>query len=144
MNRASPQMRRFANRLIEYEATGAKSVEATSATFRAADKLHHHLVALTGNNGFRALSSRALALASLEVSRLSAVHVRADGTLAGLGALHAQLEPAEFRDCEVVLIAHLLELLVAFIGANLAASIVKEAWPQISLTDMNFGNGDIK
>ena len=94
-----------------------------------------------GNGGFRALLSRALALANAEVPWLRAVHVKADGTLEGLEALHAQLDPAEFLEGRVVLLAQLLGLLVAFIGPSLTLRLVGEIWPQISLNDLDFGNG---
>ena len=67
-----------------------------------------------GNGGFRALLSRALVLASAEVSRLRAVHVNARGTLEGLEALHAQIASAEFIDGKIVLLIELLALLATF------------------------------
>ena len=136
-------MRDFAERLIAYETHRDKSSEAkTPAAFHVADKLRPHLATLMGNDGFRALLSRALALASEDVPWLRAVHVKADGTLEGLEELHAQLDPADFLEGRVILLTQLLGLLASFIGPGLTSRLVGEIWPQISLKDLDSGNGD--
>ena len=56
--------------------------------------------------------------------------------------LHAQLDPDEFSEGGVVLLAQLLGLLVAFIGENLTLRLVREVWPKVPLDDLDFGNGD--
>ena len=142
MNRTTPGMRDFAKRLIAYETSGNKSSETkTPAAFYVSDKLRPHLVTLMGNVGFGALLSRALALANSEVRWLSAVHVKADGSLEGLEGLHAQLDPDEFFEGKVVLLAQLLGLLVAFIGESLTLRLVREVWPKVPLNDLDLGNG---
>jgi hypothetical protein len=108
------------------------------------DRLRPHLATLMGIGGFRALLARALVLASAEVSWLRAVQVNADGTLEGLAAPHARLEPAQFREGRVVLLAQLLGLLVAFIGPSLTSRLVGEIWPQLAADNVDFGNGDGK
>jgi hypothetical protein len=45
-----------------------------------------------------------------------------------------QLDPAEFLKCRVVLLAHLFELLVRFIGPTLALRKIGEIWPNIRST----------
>jgi hypothetical protein len=142
MNRATPQMRSIAKRLMAYEASRREASKV--AAFHAVDKLRPHLAALMGNGGFRALLSRALVLATAEVSWLRAVHVEADGALQGLEALHARLEPAEVFEGKVVLLAQLLGLLVAFIGTSLTSRLVSRIWPQISLNDRDFGGDNEK
>jgi hypothetical protein len=143
MNRASPQMRNFAKRLIAYEAGGRKASETrTPSAFHVCDKLRPPLATLMGNGGFRALFSRALVLANAEVPWLRAVHVKADGSLEGLEELHAQLDPAEYSEGRIVLLAQLLGLLAAFIGENLTLRLLREVWPKIPLNDLDFGNGD--
>jgi hypothetical protein len=92
-----------------------------------------------GNGGFSALLSRALMLATAEVSWLCAVHVKADGTLDGWEASHGQLAPAEFLEGSVVLLTQLLGLLVVLIGPGLTARMVDEVWPEISSGDADFG-----
>ena len=135
-------MRDFAKRLIAYETRESRYSEAkASAAFHVADKLRPHLATLMGNGGFRALLSRALALGNEEVPWLRAVHVKADGTLEGLEALHAQVDPPEFLEGGVVLLAQLLGLLVAFIGPGLTLRLVGEIWPQFPLSALDFGNG---
>jgi hypothetical protein len=144
MSQATPQMRRFAQRLIAYEARLANrsSEAAGQAIFHVIDKLRPQLVNLMGNAGFRALLSRALALANEEVRWLRAMHVKADGALEGLNELHTQVDPVEYIEGKVVLLAQLLGLLVALIGPGLTSSLVGEIWPKIPLRDLDFVTGE--
>ena len=135
-------MRDFAERLIAYETKGNKSSKTIPAAFLVGEKLRLHLTALMGNVGFRALLSRALALANAEVPWLQAVHVKADGSFGGLDELGAQAGPEKIAEGSVVLLAQLLGLLVAFIGASLTLRLVREIWPKIPLNDLDFGNGE--
>jgi hypothetical protein len=138
-------MRSIAQLLIKYEIAAKDSPETKgAATIRATERLRPHLATLMGNGGFRALLARALALAGAEVAWLRAVHVKADGTLEGLEALHAQLKPADFLEGRVVLLAQLLGLLVAFIGPRLTSRLMGEVWPQLSAENVDFGDGDAK
>ena len=133
-------MRNLAKELIGYEASRHNFSEAVASDdFHVTDKLRPHLANLMGKGGFRALLSRALVLAKAEVSWLGAVRVKADGTLDGVDQLHSQIDPAEFLEGKVVLLAQLFGLLVAFIGLNLASHIVSEIWPGISFKDGKFG-----
>jgi hypothetical protein len=135
-------MRDFAKRLMAYETGGNKSSETRpSSAFHVGDKLRPHLAALMGNGGFQVLLARALVLASTEVPWLRAVQVKTDGTLEGLEELHGQVGPGEFFEGRVVLLAQLLELLVAFIGEKLTLLLVREAWPRVPLNDSDIGNG---
>jgi hypothetical protein len=143
VNPATPQMRSIAQRLIAYETQGKRSSETTdTSTFRVIDRLRPQLATLMGHGGFRALLARALALASAEVSWLREVQVKADGALEGLATHHASLEPAEFREGRMVLLAQLLGLLVAFIGPALTSRLMGEIWPQLAADNVDFGNGD--
>jgi hypothetical protein len=144
MNRATAEIRNLAKELIGYEASRHKFSKAGALdAFHVTDKLRPHLANLMGIGGFRALLSRALVLAKAEVSWLGAVRVKADGTLDGVDQLHSQIDPAEFLEGKVVLLAQLFGLLVAFIGLNLASHIVSEIWPGISFKDGKFGgSGD--
>jgi len=130
-NRATSKLRSLAKSLVVYEtqrnnSSGAKSPPVLDVT----EKLRPHLANLMGNGGFRALLSRALVLASGEVSWLRAVQVNARGTLEGLEALHAQIASAEFIEGEIVLLIELLALLEAFIGPALTSRLVGEIRPQ--------------
>jgi len=143
MSRATPKMRDFAERLIAYETKENKSAGTKPpVAFIVGEKLRPHLATLMGNTGFRALISRALALANAEVPCLRAVQVKADGALEGLGELEAKVDPKKMADGRVVLVAHLLGLLVAFIGEDLTLRLVCEIWPKLSLDDLDFCKGD--
>jgi len=131
-------MRNFARRLIVCEANGSKSIHTNAPeAFNVCEKLRPQLVTLMGNGGFGALLSRALALASVEVPWLRAVHVKPDGALGGLEKLPAQLDLDKFFEGRVVLLAQLFGLLVAFIGENLTLRLVREVWPKAPLNDLN-------
>jgi len=134
-------MRSIAQRLIRYETQGKGSSEtAGMATFGVIDRLRPQLATLLGYGGFRALLARALALASAEVSWLGEVQVKADGTLEGSATRQARLKPADFREGQVVVLAQLLGLLVAFIGPALTSRLMGEIWPQLALDNVDFGN----
>lgn len=132
-------MRSIAKQLMASEALGDTSAEADQpAAFRATDKLRPHLSMLMGRGGFQALLTRALMLATAEVPSLTAVQVVADGELDGLATAHSSLEAADFAEGEVVLLAQLLGLLVAFIGPALTLRLINQIWPQLSLDDADF------
>lgn len=95
-----------------------------------------------GNVGVSALQSRALALANRQFPWLRAVHIKADGGFGGLDAVDAQVDPREFFEGCVVLFAHLLGLLEAFIGVDLTLRLVGEAWPELPLNDLDFATGE--
>jgi hypothetical protein len=138
-----PPMRDFAERLIACETRENKSsATRTPAAFPVCEKLRPHLATLMGNTGFRALLSRALARAEADVPSLRAMQVKADGSLARLGEVEAQLDPEELAEGSVVLVAQLLELLAAFIGEHLMRRIVCDVWPKLALSDLGFGKGD--
>jgi hypothetical protein len=123
---------------------GNDSAIIDTATFQVTNRLRPHLATLMGNGGFRALLTRALVLASAEVSWLRAVHVNGDGMLEGLETAHARLKPGQFREGQVVLLAQLLGLLVAFIGPGLTSRLIAEIWPQLAADNVDFGNGGNK
>lgn len=133
-------MRSIAKQLMASETLRNTSAEADQpAAFRATDKLRPHLSMLMGRGGFQALLARALVLAAAEAPWLTAVQVVADGELDGLATAHAKLGVAEFSEGEVVLLAQLLGLLVAFIGPALTLRLINQIWPQLSFDDADFG-----
>lgn len=139
MSRATPKMRDLAARIIADEAKGKKSSGARAAPpFFPGEKLRPNLATLVGNVGFRSLLSRALALAGEEVPWLRAVHVKADGLLEGLEELAAKMDPKQFAEGTLVLLAQLLGLLVAFIGEILTVQLLLEVWPKASLHNFEF------
>jgi hypothetical protein len=132
-------MRNFAKCLIAYETLENKSSGTeTPAGFPVCEKLRLHLATFMGKTGFHTLLSRSLALSTAEVPWLCAVRAKADDSLKGVEELHAQLDPEEFSEGEVVLLAQLLGLLVAFIGEKLTVRLVREVWPRVPLNDLDF------
>jgi hypothetical protein len=133
-------MRDLAERLIAYETGENKSSGAKTPTaYSVCDKLRPNLATLMGNTGIHALISRALARAKAEVPSLRAIQVKADGSLAGVDKLGVQANPEELARGSLVLVAQLLGLLVAFIGEELTLQLVREAWPKLSLKELEFG-----
>ena len=125
MNRATPKLRIYAERLIAYEMSrNASSKSKTTAAFVVIETLSPHFGALMGAAGFRALISRALALADAEVAWLRELHVREDGSFEGLNELEAQASPEEISNAGIVLLARLLGLLVTFIGEDLTLQLL--------------------
>jgi hypothetical protein len=137
------QMRRFARRLMADETHPRRrsSDGAREPTFQVIDELRPQLVNLMGIGGFRGLLSRAIALSGGEVRWLRAVHVKSDGSLSGFQE-YASLGPGQFAEGKVVLLAQLLEMLVALIGVRLTFRLVLDTWPKLSLDDLNLGNGE--
>ena len=143
MTRATRRMREFAERLIVCETTGQPAEAKPFAAFNVCAQLRPHLTTLMGSAGFRALLSRALALASAEVPWLRALHVSADGSFNGLAELEARIASEKFAEDSIILPAQLLGLLAAFIGEDLTLRLVREVWPEASLNnDVNLENGD--
>jgi CheY-like chemotaxis protein len=139
MNQTTPQLQSLATRLIAQEASRKSAGIHVLATFHVSEKLAPHVANLMGKGGYRALLGRALALASAEVPWLNAVKVNADGTLEGFQALHMQADPADFLEGKVVVLAHLIELLVALIGSDLTATLVADIRPKLGSNNIAFG-----
>jgi len=136
-------MRDLAARLIGYEAkANPPSVPNPPAVFHVCEKLRPHLAGLMGKGGFHAVLSRALAVAGAEVGWLRAVKVNVDGVLEGWNHAEGHEGAEEQTDAGALLVAHLLGLLVAFIGDNLTLRLVREVRPKVSLDDLNFTPGD--
>jgi hypothetical protein len=139
MSRATPKMRAFAGRLIADETKGNRSSEIKGPTaLQIFEKLRPHLATLTGTTGFRGLISRALMLANAEVPWLCRLQVRADGSVEGFDGTDAWADTEETAERNVVLVAQLLGLLVAFIGEQLALQMVREVWPKLSFDALDF------
>jgi hypothetical protein len=120
-----PQTRDLAQRLIAYESAAGKTSEPTKlAPFRVCETLRQPLCTLAGVAGFRSLLSRALTLAKAEAPSLSVVQVAADGSLQGLDELEPQIDKDPARDAGVILVAHLIGLLLFFMGEGLTLRLV--------------------
>jgi hypothetical protein len=130
----SPQTLDLARRLLACETVaGEASVPTESAAVRVCEKLRLPLCALAGVAGYRALLSRALTLAKAEASSLSAVQVTAEGCFQGLGELEPQIDKDHAEEGEVILIAQLLGLFLAFIGEALTLRLVQDISPHLEV-----------
>ena len=134
---ATPKLKDFARRLLIYEAAvGTRVGPDGSAAFRVCSKLRGPLAKLIGVEGFRTLMSRALRLAGTEAPWLRVLQIKADGSLAGLGDLEAKNDLRAVTQGEAILAAHLLGLLVTFIGTALTLRLLHEIWPRMD--DLKF------
>jgi hypothetical protein len=125
MNRATPKLRIYAERLIADEMSRNESSKSNpTVAFVVIEKLSPHLGALMGAAGFRALLSRALVLANAEVAWMRELQVRADGSFEGLNELEARANPEEIVDGGIVLLTTLLGLLATLIGEDLTLKLL--------------------
>lgn len=141
MSRASAQIRNLAKQLQTLEKQRNLSAEVDDpAAFRTIDRLRLNLSLLMGRTGFQALVARALRLATPEAPWLSTVRVVGDGELEGLTAARTSVNDAVFSSGEVVLLAQLIGLLVAFIGPTLTLRLIKQLWPQLPFKNADFSS----
>jgi len=97
------------------------------ATCRVCEKLRRPLVHLVGVGGFSSLLQRALSLAQRESPALARVEVTADGSMVGLEDAAVEAVP--------ILVAHLIQLLIAFIVESLTLKLLQDIWPDIQGAD---------
>jgi len=134
MTSRTAEIETLAQRLVALEAALDGSADAqASASVRVIENLRKHLIKLTGIHGFRSLLSRALTLAKEEVPSLNSVQVSANGSLQGLEGIDHSPKNGAAEQAGIVLVAHLVELLVTFIGAPLTLRLLREEWPDASL-----------
>ena len=134
MSTASPEIQDLARRLLAFEAAHDNSSDARAdVAVQVIEELRMPLIRLTGVDGFRSLLSRALTLAKAEVPSLNMVQVSADGSLEGFDGIDHTLKAGAAGQAGIILVAHLLELLVTFIGAPLTLRLLGDKWPDASL-----------
>ena len=92
---------------------------------RVCEKLQVSLTPFIGADGFRALLQRSLALARVDVPFLQAAAITAQGHLDGLEGLGA--DPETDIEAATAITAHLLGLLVTFIGEPLTFNLVYDS-----------------
>ncbi len=143
MSTASPEIQDLARRLLAFEAAHDNSSDArVDVAAQVIEELRLRLIKLAGVDGFRSLLSRALTLAKAEVPSLNMVRVGADGSLEGFDGIEQSQEAgAAEQQAGIVLVAHLLELLVTFIGAPLTLSLVRDKWPDASMDGADLRTG---
>jgi len=142
MNSISPTSRNLARHLLATElARGKNSSTGPGAAFlppaaRVCDKLRTVLTVFAGIAGFRSLLTRALTLAAASAPELKGVAVMPDGSLSGIGEVRTGQGKRAALDWEQILVAQLLELLVAFIGEVLMLQLVSQAWPGLPASQL--------
>jgi len=142
MSHATQKLRSYAVSLIRHEAAVIPSSPAHLANILpVTDKLRPLLVNFMGRAGYHALLSRALSLAREEAPWLCDVTITSDGSLETFDELADKHESAEVIDGSEILLAHLVSLLVAFIGEALTLRLVRELWQDFPI-DNNFPLGN--
>ena len=128
MDRPSSALRDLAGRLLAASQTGTGP--HVEATVLVSERLRISLTKFAGSAGFESLLRRALVLASADVPALRSVKIGAGGRLEGFGQFAAdQGAGAAEVEAAVAVTAHLLELMITFIGEPLTLRLVGEAWP---------------
>ena len=139
MPEMSPAAQVLARRVLRHEAGGrAEPAALAEAVERADARLRGRLASLIGPTGYTTLVARAVHLARAEVPALECVTVDAPATGAE-GGLHGVREFARASgDAGAAeaglsaILAHVVGLLVTFIGEDLALRLVREAWPELA------------
>ena len=133
----TPTTRELAQRLLAYETVEAGSANTDAkAVFRVCDKLRGPLTTLAGSAVFRSLLARALTLAKKESPLLDAWEVKSDGSLQGLNG--------EAMQSGAVLIAHLIGLMITFIGESLTLRLLRDVWLDLSYSQVKFERDESK
>ena len=132
MDTPASSLRALAEQLLRLEAgRGGGDAAQPHEGVRVCEKLGVALTRFAGPEGFASLLRRALALARADAPSLRAVTIKPDGSLEGLDALASGTQNGG-PEAVVGIVAHLLGLLVTFIGAALTLRLVREAWPDAS------------
>jgi hypothetical protein len=137
MDTPSPSTSDLARRLLAASQTASDA--HVPEPMRVVETLRISLTKFAGADGFASLLRRALVLASADVHSLQSVKVGADGRLEGFEKLAA--DPATGGggavggEAAVAITAHLLGLLVTFIGESLTLRLLREAWADASLDE---------
>ena len=133
----TPTTRELAQRLLAYEEVETTPAMAdVHAVSRVCDKLRRSLTALAGVAGFRSLLARALTLAKQESSVFGGWEVKSDGSLEGVNGEAAQ--------SGAVLIAHLIGLMITFIGESLTLRLLHDVWLDLPGSEIKFGRNKSK
>ena len=132
MDAPSSSMRDLARRLLA--ASRSASDPHVHEAVVVIEKLRIILTKFAGAEGFASLLRRALKLTSADVPALQSVKIGTDGRLEGFEQIVADKGTGAAGDeAAVAITAHLLDLLVTFIGEPLTLTLVRAAWPNTSL-----------
>lgn len=130
MSKASPAVTAIARQLLTSEPSGIEGAMSVCEQLRAP------LTLLTGAGGCASLVSRALAVAKTECVALRSWRVRNDGALVRL----APSAPEEDADGGLIFVAHLLALLIRFVGEAVTVRLIQNTWPERTFTLEAFGS----
>jgi hypothetical protein len=124
-------IRAWAQRLLASEtANQSGSQTYPHELLRVLEKLRNALTQFVGADGFTALMGRALALARREVPSLETAKITPEGRLEGLEEHGAGA--TNHAEAAAAITAHLLALLVNFIGEPLTFRLMRDVWPDES------------
>ena len=125
-------MQDLARRLLAASPTG--SGPHVPEVVAVIERLRISLAKFAGDAGFVSLLQRAVALASADVPSLQSVKIGADGRLVGVEQPAADTGTGVGGEAAVAITAHLLGLMVAFIGEPLTLRLLRESWPDTRIT----------
>ena len=130
-------MRDLARRLLAREAASQSAIGThVNEAVRVCEKLQISLTRFAGSDGFKSLLRRALALARADVPSLQSVKLKPEGSLEGCEVLAVDATNGG-PEAAVAITAHLLGLLVTFIGKPSTLRLLREAWPDTSLNEQH-------
>ena len=126
----------LADRLLVYEAALDRTHQLElSETCHVCEKLRRSLGTLLGPDAYYALAARALSMAKREAPTLNAVQVKADGSIKGL--------IGEAAEANNILVAHLIGLMVNFIGETVTLWLLNDMWPNLPGDRIDVSGGTI-
>ena len=128
--------RDLARRLLAASQTG--SDPHVSNVVAVIERLRISLSKFAGDAGFVSLLRRAVAMASSDIPSLQNVKIGMNGRLDGVEQIDASSGTGALGEAAAVAItAHLLGLLVAFIGEPLTVRLLRESWPDTLISFKN-------
>jgi hypothetical protein len=132
MDPATPEVRRFAQRLLAEEAALGRGPGASRlVVLRVCEKLRRPLMTLAGSAGFNSLLFRALTLAQKQAPILRDVQLGADGLLKGLDDIDRH-QHNHLAEAEALLLAEKIGLLFILVGQALTVRLTNDIWPNAS------------
>ena len=126
MDSPTAPTRAWARRLLASEAANQSDPQQL---LQVVEKLRNALTQFVGADGFTALLRRAVALARKEVPSLEVAKVTPQGRLEGIEG-HAGA--TNYAESAISITAHLLALLITFIGEPLTLRVMRDVWPDES------------
>lgn len=128
----------FARRLVALEAPVHAAEPGDGPALRAVNKLCAPLSRLAGTEGFKALVLRALVLAKAHAPTLNDLSVLPDGSIRAEYEYASNERSSAVEADREALLAHLLGLLIEFVGVALTLQLLRSAWPSATWTHDGF------